>query len=110
MLRDGATRLLIVAFEQTAVSVSSNRIGSFRIDRSKIPIREGIGAGILMVILLSEVSMVTEPGLSAATWRSWALFPGEGIRGRWIEFTPRRGINPAVAGIWRRGRRWHSAS
>ena len=68
MLRDGATRLLIVAFEQTAVSVSSNRIGSFRIDRSKIPIREGIGAGILMVILLSEMlMMLREPGLRAAT-------------------------------------------
>jgi hypothetical protein len=36
-------------------SVGANPIGDVRIDSSKIPIRGGIGAGILMVILLSGV-------------------------------------------------------
>jgi hypothetical protein len=35
--------------------VGSNPIGDVRIDSSKIPIRGGIGAGILIVILLSGV-------------------------------------------------------
>jgi uncharacterized membrane protein AbrB (regulator of aidB expression) len=35
--------------------VGSNAIGAVRIDSSKIPIRGGIGAGILIVVLLSGV-------------------------------------------------------
>jgi len=37
------------------VTVGSNPIGDVRIDSSKIPIRGGIGTGILIVILLSGV-------------------------------------------------------